>query len=144
MDAVLEENKEIVRRFVEELLNRGNLAAAEELVASDFVLHLPGHPPIQGREAFKEGLQHWRSAFPDWHITIEELIAEGDKVAGRWTVRGTHRGPLMGIPPTGKQVSWTANDIFRIANGKIAENTAEEDMLTLMRQLGALSEMVKS
>jgi steroid delta-isomerase-like uncharacterized protein len=137
------ENKALVRRFVDELLNRGDALAADKLLSEDFVLRLPGLPPIEGRDAFKQGLQEWREAFPDWRITIEELIAEGDKVAGRWRCKGTHLGPLMGIPATGKRVTWTANDILRIEAGRIAENTAEEDMLGLMRQLGAIPEPVE-
>jgi steroid delta-isomerase-like uncharacterized protein len=135
-----ERNKQLVRRFVVEQLNDTNPAALDELVAEDFVLRLPGHAPIQGREAFRDALSQWRSAFPDWRASIEELIAEGDKVAGRWRCEATHQGVLMGIPATGRRVCWTANDILRIEGQRIVENTAEEDMLGLMRQLGAIAE----
>jgi steroid delta-isomerase-like uncharacterized protein len=134
---VSEQAKELVRRFARDVLAGGHPAAADEILTENFVLRLPGLPAIEGREAFKRGLAEWQAAFPDWEISIEELIAEGDKVAGRWRCRGTHRGPLMGIAPTGRRVSWTANDIFRIEAGRIAENTAEEDIAGLLRQLGA-------
>ena len=132
-----EHNKNLVRRFVRDVLNDGNPSTVTELLSEDFVLRLPGLPPTEGREAFMQALQEWRTAFPDWQVSIEQLIAEHDKVAGRWRCEATHLGPLMGIPATGKQVIWTANDILRIEQGKIAENTAEEDMLGLMGQLGA-------
>lgn len=135
-----EQNKHLVRRFVHELLNDEDPSAVEELLAEDFVLRLPGHAPMTGREAFRQAVNEWRAAFPDWHVSIEELIAEGDKVAGRWRCEATHRGTLMGIPATGRRVSWTANDILRIDGRRIVENTAEEDMLGLMRQLGAIPE----
>jgi steroid delta-isomerase-like uncharacterized protein len=135
-----ERNKQLVRRFVDELLNDTNPAALGELVTEDFVLRLPGHAPIQGKESFREALSEWQSAFPDWQVSIEELIAEGDKVAGRWRCEGTHQGPLMGIPATGRRVCWTANDILRIEDQRIAENTVEENMLGLMQQLGAIAE----
>ena len=137
--ATSEQNKTLVCRFVDELLNAGNLASADELLADDFALRLR-LPAVEGREAFKEGLQHWRTAFPDWRISIERLIAEYDKVDIRWSSEATHSGPLMGIAPTRKRVSWTANDVLRIENGRIAEITAEEDMLALVRQLGAAPE----
>ena len=132
-----EQAKDLVRRFVNDVLAGGNLAAADEILTENFIIRLPGLPPIEGREAFKDGLTEWQQAFPDWQISIEELIAEGDRVAGRWRCPGTHRGPLMGIAPTGRRVSWTANDIFRIEADRIAENTAEEDIAGLLRQLGA-------
>jgi steroid delta-isomerase-like uncharacterized protein len=130
----------LARRFAKELLNAENLAAADELLADDFAARLPGVSRIEGKEAFKERLQHWRAAFPDWRVSIEELIAECDKVAVRWRCEATHRGPLKDIAPTGKRVNWTANDILRIENGRIAESTVEQDMLGLMRQLGAAPE----
>ena len=134
------QNKMLARRFAKELLNAENLAAADELLADNFVARLPGMSRIEGKEAFKERLQHWRAAFPDWRVSIEELIAECDKVAVRWRCEATHRGPLKDIAPTGKRVNWTANDILRIENGRIAESTVEQDMLGLMRQLGAAPE----
>jgi steroid delta-isomerase-like uncharacterized protein len=137
-----EHNKQLVRRFVRDLLNDGNPSAVDELLAEDFVLRLPGHPPMHGRDAFRQGVQEWRTAFPDWHVSIEELIAEDEKVAARWRCEATHLGPLMGIPATGRHVTWTANDILRIEGETIAENTAEEDMLGLMRQLGAIPETI--
>jgi steroid delta-isomerase-like uncharacterized protein len=139
-----EQNKKLVRRFVRDLLNDENPSAVDQLLAEDFVLRLPGHAPVQGREAFTQAVQEWRAAFPDWRVSIEELIAEGDRVAARWRCEATHQGPLLGIPATDRRVSWTANDILRIQDNKIVENTAEEDMFGLMRQLGAIPEPTPS
>ena len=133
------QNKEVVGRFVDKLLSAGNLASADELLADNFVLRLRV-PAIEGREAFKEGLRHWQMAFSDRQNSIEQLIAVRDKVVGYWRCEATHSGPLMGISPTGKRVSWTANNVFRIENRKITEITAEEDMLAITRQLGAAPE----
>ena len=130
----------LVRRFVDEVLNGRDYVAADELFADDFVLHLPGMPPVEGREAFKQSLQGLHRAFPDLRFTILELFGDGDRVAGRWTIEGTHEGELWGIPATGRRARWTATDIFRIENGRIAENTPEEDILGLMRQLGVVPE----
>ena len=138
--ALPEQNETRIRHFVNEFLNAGILASADKLLADDFALRLR-QPAIEGREAFKEGLRHWRTVFPDWRISIEQLIAEDDKVTSRWRCEATHSGQqLMGISPTGKRVSWTANAVLRIENGRIAELTAEVDMLALMRQLGAAPE----
>jgi steroid delta-isomerase-like uncharacterized protein len=122
--AVSEQNKARVRRFVDEVLNAGNLASADELLADDFALDLR-LLAIEGREAFKEILKHWRTAFPDGRISIERLTGEDDKVVGCWTGEATHSAPIMGIAATKKRVSWTANVILRIENGRIAEITAE-------------------
>jgi predicted ester cyclase len=133
------QNEKVVRCFVDELLSAGNLASADELLADDVVLRLRV-PAIEGREAFKQGLRHWQMALSDWRISIEQLIAVRDKVVGHWRCEATHSGPLMGVAPTGKRVSWTANDVLRIENGKITEITAEEDVIAIMRQLGAAPE----
>src|SRR5215217_3013173 len=98
-----EENKVLVRRFVEEFWNEGNTATADELMAVDAEIHMPTGEVVSLDE-LKGFAGAWRGAFPDWHSTFEELIAEGDRVAERWTGRGTHRGELQGIPPTGKRV----------------------------------------
>jgi len=128
----------LVRRFVEAVLNGRDYAAIDELFAHDFVLHLPGMPAIEGREAFRQSLAGLHAAFPDLRFTILELFGEGDKVAGRWAIEGTHEGELWRIAATGRRARWTATDIFRIENERIAENTPEEDIFGLMRQLGAV------
>jgi steroid delta-isomerase-like uncharacterized protein len=138
-DAATSENKKLVRRFVNELVNARNLTSADELLADDLVLRLR-LPPIKGREIFNKSLQYWQAAFPDWRISIKKLTAEDDKVVCHWKCEATLQRTLMGMAPTEKRVSWTANDVFRIENGRIAEITAEEDMIALMRQLGAAPE----
>ena len=131
-----EENKAIVRHFYEEV-NKGNLAIMDELIAPDFVLHHPLSPEaVRGPEGFKQLVTSLRTAFPDLSITAEDLIAEGDKVAAWFTVRGTHQGTLLDIPPTGKPVMLTGVAMYRIAGGKIVEDRVAEDLLALMQQLG--------
>ncbi|MBI3801083.1 MAG: ester cyclase [Deltaproteobacteria bacterium] len=135
-----EANKAIVRRYVEELLNKGNLAAADEILTIDFVFHGPSAPEsIRGREGFKQLVTTLRTAFPNLRFTMEEEIAEGDKVVGCFTIRGTQRGELFGIPPSGKQFVVRGVDIFRITGGKIREIRALFDTLGQMQQLGIVS-----
>ena len=135
----LEENKGLIRRFVEEIPNRGNMAAADELLADGFTVHFPTLPAIQGAENFVEIPAAIRTAFPDLVETIEDLVAEGDRVVERFTIRGTHLGEFMGQPPTGKKVSWTAIVMYRIKDGRIAECWAEPNFLGLVLQTGAAS-----
>ena len=134
----LEENKAIELRFLEEVVNKGNLDVIDELCAANFVDHtaLPGVAP--DREGYKQFFAMSRSALPDFHSTLEDLIAEGDKVAERFTARGTHKGEWMGIAPTGKQVTVQGIAIHRITDGKIVENWANMDMLGVMVQLGVV------
>ncbi len=137
-----EENKAIVRRQEEELFTQGNLDAADEIYAPNYVGHDPSNPEdIRGLEAAKQAAADYRKAFPDVQVTIEELIAEGDKVAARVRFRGTHQGELEVIAPTGRQVESTGIIISRIEGGKIAEDWANFDDLGLMRQLGAIPEL---
>jgi len=135
------ENKALVRRFTEEFRNRGNLAVAEELLAADYVLHAGIGPDIHGIEGCKQDMVMTRSAFPDLHMTIDDMVAEGDRVAYRWTVRGTHRGAhtQLGIAPTGKQVTGWGMSIDRIVGGKIVETWNRYDSLGLMQQLEAVT-----
>jgi steroid delta-isomerase-like uncharacterized protein len=137
-----EDNKALVRRFYEEGWNQGNLAVFDELLAPNHVLHDPGFPqPIHGLEGFKQYYGGYATAFPGNQITVEAYIAEGDTVVSRWTGRGTHKGDLLGIPPTGKQVTVTGITINRIANGKIAEDWSNYDMLGMLQQLGVVPPM---
>jgi steroid delta-isomerase-like uncharacterized protein len=134
-----EQNKAICRRADEELFNRGNLDVADELFAVDYVYHDPtGGEDWRGPEGVKRYVSMFRTAFPDLHLTIEDQIAEGDKVAYRWTARGTHQGELMGIAPTGNRVTVTGIAIARLADGKIEEMWESSDALGLMRQLGVV------
>lgn len=130
------ENKELVRRFVEEVLNRANPDAAGELLHPDFAGHYPGMPPVDGLEAWKQLASAYFSAFPDLQETVEDAVAEDDRVVYRVTWRATHTGDLMGIPPTGRRVSVAGMRIVRIADGKIAEQWGTDDTLGMMQQLG--------
>jgi steroid delta-isomerase-like uncharacterized protein len=136
-----QDNKALVRRWVEEVLNTRDVSdqsPAYQLVAADFIGHFPGQPPIEGLEAFRQFGSLYFSAFPDLQITPEELIAEGDKVTMRYGWSGTQQGELMGIPATGKQVRASGISILRIANGKIAEQWDSFDNLGLLQQLGVV------
>ena len=135
--ARLEENKAIIRRSFEEV-DKGNWVTVNEMTAHDYVYHQPGRPkPLTGEE-FEQFMRSVRAAFPDGRLTIEDMIAEGDKVVTRYTLRGTHKGDFMGIPATGKKVVVTGIVISRIAKGKIAEDWEEFDALGFMQQLGAV------
>jgi predicted ester cyclase len=134
-----EENKAIVRRQEEELFTQGNLDAADEVYAPDYVGHDPSNlEHIQGLEAAKQAADY-RKAFPDLRVTVKDVIAEGDKVAARLRFRGTHRGELDGIAPTGRRVDCTGIVISRMEGGKIVEDWANFDDLGMMQQLGAIS-----
>jgi steroid delta-isomerase-like uncharacterized protein len=137
---VSEENKALIRRFTEEYINQGNLALASELLTSTYVNYLapPGIPP--GPDGENQVLTMFRSAFPDGQVTLEDILAEGDRVAVRLTFSGTHQGEFMGIPPTGRSFTIVGMNVFRIEDGKIAENWPQLDMLGLMQQLGIIPE----
>jgi len=133
-----EENKALVHRFVEEFWNKGKTTAADELMASDAEIHMPTGEVLNPDE-LKIFVGTWRESFPDWHSTFEELIAEEDRVAERWTGRGTHLGELQGIPPTGKRVEAPGSVFYRIVDGRIVEFRGQLDMMSLMQQLGVIS-----
>jgi len=134
-----EQNKELLRRFVDELFNHGNTSLVEELLAPDFVEHEELPPGIpQGREGVKHLSTMLRSAFPDLKATIHDMIAEGDKVVVRMTWTGTQKGEFMGIPPTGKSVSIEVLDIVRAAGGKLVEHWGQMDNMGMMQQLGVI------
>jgi steroid delta-isomerase-like uncharacterized protein len=134
----VEANKELVRRFYEELWNRGNLAAAEEIVAQDYVRHdlRPGDAPPgpAGQMAIAE---RFRAAFPDLRLEVEAVVAEGDLVVARWTISGTHTGPWGNVLATHRAVSFAGVNFFRMAHSKIAEIWNVRDDLGLREQIGA-------
>ncbi len=135
----LEDNKSLVHRFWEEIWNNANLDAVEDIVSSDFLLYLPTSPePLNGPEGLKQWATIVSSAFPDKHFSIEDVIAEGNTVVTRWSMRATHNGNFINIPPTGKQVTLSGISIFRIIDGKIVEDRAAEDTLNLLQQVGAI------
>jgi steroid delta-isomerase-like uncharacterized protein len=138
-----EENKAVVRRLFEEY-NKHNLDGVEELVAPDYVWHGPAGFGDMDLAAMKQAMPAFFTAFPDLHWTVEDLIAEGDKVVSRYTCRATHQGELMGIPATGKVVTWTCILISRFAGGKCVEEWEEADMLGLFQQLGVIPQMAQT
>jgi predicted ester cyclase len=132
-----EENKAFVRLFEEQFWNKGNLAAVDELMTADVMIVLPGMGQVD-LTTFKAFAVSLRGAFPDWYSTTDELIAEGDGVAERWTGRGTHRSEFQGIAPTERQVTVPGFVFYRIVAGKITEFRGLFDRLDLMQQLGAI------
>lgn len=132
-------NKAVVDEFIQALFSRGDLGAVEDYLAPDFVDHNPTVPGHAGdRESMRSASQMFRAAFPDWHSTIEDLLADGDKVIERFTAGGTHRGALMHIDPTGRTVTLSGINIFRLRDGKIVERWGVLDQLALMQQLDAM------
>jgi steroid delta-isomerase-like uncharacterized protein len=135
---MIEDNKQFMRRFVEEAINQKNFDALNELVAEDFVEHIPFPGQGPGREGLRQVLSAFISAFPDIRWTLEEQIAEGEKVVSRFTMTGTHRGEFLGIPPTGKSVNIWGVVIDVVRNGKFSESRIIMDTLGLMQQLGTI------
>jgi predicted ester cyclase len=133
----LEENKIIARRFVEDVWGKGDFEAERELISTNVIDHNPVPGFATGFEGHHQVLAMFQNAF-DGQVTLENVIAEGDMVVDRWIFHGTHRGELFGIPPTGKQVTFTGIDISRIENGQIVEFWHQEDIMGLMQQLGAI------
>ncbi|HEU5379461.1 MAG TPA: ester cyclase [Ktedonobacteraceae bacterium] len=136
-----EHNKTIARQFFEDAYNTGNVALLEQLLAPTYVDYKapPGTP--DGPQGIAAIITMFRQAFPDLRFTIEDQVAEGDRVVTRYTFRGTQQGELMGIPPTGKQVSIGGISIYRISDGKMQQAWIEYDMLGLMQQLGVVPAM---
>lgn len=132
----LEANKAIVRDFIEAYNNRSldYLELINSFVAPDYI----DHSKNIGREGLKQLFIMGLKAFPDWHETIEDIIAEGDKVWVRLTYTGTHKGEFMGLSPTGKKIAATAVDIYLIINGKLAEYWNVTDNLNIFKQVGAI------
>jgi steroid delta-isomerase-like uncharacterized protein len=133
---VSEENRALVGRFVEEAFNRGNLDVANEIYASSFVSYESAGPVERSPEYVKGFVKAYRDAFPDGRTTVETVISESDRVAYRWSFRGTHEGELMEIPPTGERVTITGITVDRLSGGKIEEEWNIFDQLGLLRQLG--------
>lgn len=133
-----EENKAVFRRYVEEVGNEGNLGLADEIFDS-YLAHQPDGSVLErGPEDVKRFMGEFRDAFPDFHTTIEDQIAEGDRVVTRWRMRGTHEGEFRGISPTGNELDITGIGIFRFSDGKVVESWDNFDQLGMMQQLGAI------
>jgi predicted ester cyclase len=134
---VSKENKAVVRSFVEEAFNEGNLEAADEVYVPAFVSHESDGPVERSPEYVKGFVDTYRGPFPDGHTTAEDSIAEGDRVAYRWTFRGTHRGELIVIGQTERQVTITGLTVDRVSGGKIEVEWNNFDRLGMLQQLGA-------
>ena len=135
------ENKELVRQAIDEIWNGGKYDIVEDFVSNDFVIYgSRSTGEIHGPSGVEAYFGMLRTAFPDLHFTVQDQIAEGDRVVTRWVARGTHTGELQGIPPTGKECTSSGIDIDRIVNGKVVECWALFDELGLMQQLGVVPE----
>ena len=136
-DYALQRNKEIIRRYFEGWANHGDTTVAEELIATNVTLH---NPPaiLHSLAEYKQGMAVFHTAFPDLRFTIEDVVAEGEKVVVRWTLHATHAGEYQGHAPTGKTITVTGISLFRLADGKIQEITVNMDRLLQAQQLGWL------
>jgi steroid delta-isomerase-like uncharacterized protein len=139
LDDPLEQNKNLVRRFFDEMWNPWNFTKADELLAPDIVFRGTLGNELKGREAFRGYMRKVQAAFPDFHNAIEEISAEDDRVIARTLYRGTHRGEIFGLAPTGKTITYAGAAFFRIEDGKIAHGWVLGDIVSLLRQLGASS-----
>jgi len=135
-------NKQIAERLLVEVWNKGNLSLCDELLTADYQNHDANNPFAEekGPEGYKKLVGMYLEAFPNTTFTIRDQIDSGDKVVTRWTVEGTHKGTLMGIPATGKDAKVTGINIDRFVDGKVAESWGNWDALGMMRQLGVIPE----
>lgn len=131
------ENEVLVRRFFEELCNQRDAAVADEIIAADYVAHGPQSPPAVGPDGVRARVAVYQDAL-DGFWDVQEVSSAGDRVVARWIGRGTHRGELMGVDPTGRSIAVDAISVFRVVDGKIAEEWTVWDALGLLQQLGAV------
>ena len=136
---LIEENKAIVHRLLQEVVNQRNLTLIDDIVANNCVFHGSGGQEVRGTSIMKQMLTTFFNAFDNFRVNIEDIIGEGDKVVVRFIEIGRHQGEFEGIAPTGKEMTWTEIAIFRIVNGRIIEWWTLEDKLSLMKQMGAIS-----
>lgn len=138
-DAV-QRNKWMVRMITERGFNDGDLSGLDDYFAPDYEVHAPGVPPLpRGPQAFHRAVGLFRGAFPDIHVTVEDLAGEGEKVFGRFTTRGTHLGPLMGIPPTGRPVTIHEWVCHRVVGGKVVESWIGDNVPRILLDIGAVA-----
>ena len=134
----IEANKAVMQHFAE-FINTASEKLASELISPNAVFHIPGRSePMRGPAGYLAIMGMMRGGFPDIQWTLEEIIAEGDKVAARFTMRGTHQGPFFGVPPSGKKIQVQAMNFYRFSNGQIVEEHGQPDLLGLMQQIGAI------
>ena len=135
----VETNKQTMQRFTQ-FINTASPNLAEELISPDAIFYVPGRPePVRGPSGYLEIIGMMRGGFPDIQWSLEELIAEGDKVAARFIMRGTHQGVFFGIQPTGRKIEAQAMNFYRLADGKFIEERGQPDLLSLLQQIGAMS-----
>ena len=133
-----ESNKTVVKDFIDGLFTKGDLGAADTYLAEDFINHDPPFGVTPDREGMRTAGRLMRDGFPDWRSELHALIAEDDIVVERFTAGGTHRGEVMGVPPTGRTVSLPGINIFRLRDGVIVERWGLLDELGFLRQLGVV------
>ena len=136
--AMSEKNETVVKRFIEECINRKKVELMDKLFSPDYINHAATSDISPDLEGYKERVRYMIAAFPDLSIAIEDLFSDGDRVAVRLTARGTHQGSYLGVPPTGELATWTAIAIYRVVDGRIVERWENRDDLGMMRQLGLL------
>lgn len=132
----VEQNKDLVRTATERGLNQGDLSFVDDVFAPDYIVHTPGVELPSGPDAFRAAVGLWHTAFPDFHMDIEDMIGEGDLVALKFTTTGTHEGPLMGIPPTGRSFTVSGTDLHRAVGGRVVESWISDDVPRILMQLG--------
>jgi steroid delta-isomerase-like uncharacterized protein len=138
------DNAALARRLIDEVWCKGNLSAADEFLSPTAVLHDPLAGELSGIEAFKARVREFRGAFPDLRVDLDELIVVGDRVITRWTASGTQKGPIMGIPPTGRKSAVSGMSITRIVSGKFVEEWTSWDTLKFMQNLGLVMQLAES
>lgn len=136
--AEVQRNKDIVKTVTEKGFNEGDFQGLEQYFAPGYQVYAPGMPPLAGASAFRMAVEMWRSAFPDIHVTVEDVAGEDDRVYCRFITRGTHRGSLLGIPATGKKVTVHEMSCHRLADGKVVESWIGDNVPSIFQQIGAL------
>lgn len=134
----MNDNKTIISRYFEEFARSKDVGMIDEMLADDYITHTPLPGLGSDGEATKQMLAMYASALPDFEVTLEAILAEGDLASARWTVRATHQGELMGVEPTGNRVEITGHTVIRIRDGKITEEWNIADVMGLMQQIGAI------